>query len=589
MRYMGEDAEYLYLKCGHCKKICVYNKERFKNQTRKKCLKCKSGFRIVWRTPVSIKVPDFLCWSPFLIMTSLSLLVIIIICFPPFQRYYNFNKAITALNPLMASILIPALCSLMSVIAEIKPINKSKNKQEQKPNKNEETDGLIDSSKNRIKLLMVVGIESVVLIFIINVIIQTQYCCVEIKNPETGEIQQYFGGSMGDSASGDGRAFDSQGNLIYLGEFKNNLYNGYGEKWEFVETIHKSEVAESYQCVYKGNFKNGFPHGHGCEYRYDAEYDFEKEKGLSPYLYYEGEFVEGKYCGYGTLYSITMVYEGMFFEGEMNGYGRKWFLDTGNSNVYKMEATYINGVLDGAGKKYYPNGKLYFDGIYKDGKAISGSMYFINGSLQYEGKWNGNDYNGKGKLYWKEGNLRYDGSWTDNKRDGYGTSFREDGTLEYSGYWENDQYNGFGISYYEDGTTSHFDGYYKNGILDGSGTEYYRNGIPRYDGNWTSGEWNGEGIWYWENGKIYYEGDFEKGIEHGKGKIYTKDEVMTYNGEIIQGEKTGYGISYWPDGTIQYEGYWNGNKYSGEGIEYDEEGKVINEGKFEDGKLVSEK
>ena len=80
----------------------------------------------------------------------------------------------------------------------------------------------------------------------------------------------------------------------------------------------------SMQCVYEGYFKEGVPNGKGSEYQYDEEYDFEKGKDCSPFLRYEGEFVEGKYCGTGILYDITTKYEGVFFDGKYNGYGKLW-------------------------------------------------------------------------------------------------------------------------------------------------------------------------------------------------------------------------------------------------------------------------
>lgn len=596
MRYIGRDKEHVFLKCRHCKKIGTYDREAFEQQKNKKCINCDAGYRIAWGYPV--KIPSFLRWSPFLIMTGLSILVIFIICFPPFQRHYYFNKSITALNPLVASILVPALCSVMSIIAEVRFSDTAENGK--------------SGWKDRIKLLSVIAVESIALIFIINAVIEVKYHCLEIENAETGEIQQYFGGAIGEFASGKGRLFDSHGNLIYIGEFKDNLYDGVGQKWELIKAIGKTEATQSYQCVYAGAFKKGLPHGQGREFRYDAEYTFQKDEKKSPYLYYEGEFVEGEYCGYGTLYDVDSKYEGMFFNGEANGYVKKWFIDSGDNKLRKMEAIYVNGKVNGDGKKYFSDGKICFDGVYKDGKAVSGLWYFMNGNLRYEGELNGSEYNGKGTLYWQDGGIRYEGEWVDNKfsgegtlywengqiryegewvddkRQGYGTGFWENGKIRYSGYWENDQYSGNGTVYYENGTDIHYEGDFVNNYLQGRGTEYYRNGNPTYEGGWSAGNWNGKGIWYWDNKNKYCDGTFIMGQITGEGILYKKEGPKIYEGYLVNGLRNGWGTSYWEDGTIQYEGNWSDNMYSGEGTEYDSEGNIINKGIFNAGVLVSE-
>lgn len=596
MRYIGRDCDSLYLKCGHCKRISVYDRNEFEKKEQGKCPNCGKGGRIIWFYPIAPQAIFMLL--PILIMTALAAGCIFIISFPVFQESYLFNKAVTALNPLFTSILISATFSFLSFLFSQKTSTESG-----EPNTRAETVKRIN--------WVIIMIECIILIFTMNFIMQTQYCPLEINNSSTEELQQYFGNATGKFASGTGRLFNSQGELVYIGGFKNNLFDGYGKEFELINTVRNTEVSQSYRCVYEGSYKGGMPDGQGREYRYDAEYTFEKGKGVDPNLYYEGQFVEGEYCGYGTLYGIDSKYEGVFFDGEYNGYGSKWFLDSSDKKIYKMEGTYLNGSISGAGKKYYPDGTVLFDGTYESGHAVNGTSYFSDGSVRYTGEWDGSSYSGSGTLYWQNGNTRFEGNWTDDKRSGSGTSYREDGTIEYIGAWQDNQHSGYGKLYYEDGTTLQYDGRFKNGVRSGNGNGYYRDGTLQYSGDWSSDTWSGQGTWYWENGQPYYKGAFANGQPNGFGTIYLESGTINYEGYCENGSRSGHGTSYddagiknyqgdffdnkrdgqgtsyWPNGNIRYEGDWQAGNYSGEGREYDENGNLLYEGIFDNGEFIS--
>lgn len=551
MRYIGRDDTHVYIKCRKCKKIHAYNREHYEEHFEKKCAECGAKCRFVWLYP--IKLSRVKLYMPILVMTILFLFCLLIINIPFFMNYYFFNKAVTALNPIVASILIPILCSLITII----PMKWSDNSQK----------GIVERIKGNGVQIIGILIEFVVLIISLNIVIGIKYCSLQIRIPDTDETMQYFGNAIEKSASGKGRLFDAEGHLVYKGEFKNNLYDGYGKKFEKITNVHDTDISGTYQCVYDGYFKEGMPNGRGCEYRYDEEYDFEKGEGLSIYLHYEGEFENGEYCGIGTLYGIKTKYEGVFFDGEYNGYGSLWKKAPDSEQTLKFVGVYTDGKLNGSGKKYRADGSVSFDGEYKDGSGVSGTTFYENGNPRYKGEWKEGNYNGEGIQYWESGEKRYDGSWNNGKRDGYGTSYREDGTLEYIGNWKEDQYDSnYGKLYYEDGETIYYEGGFSSGKRNGDGTSYRQDGKKEYQGNWKSGNWDGKGTWHWENGKKYYVGDF------------------------VDGQPDGNGISYRAEGIekIRYDGEWSKGKYSGQGKLYDENGKIEHIGEFVDGEYIED-
>lgn len=118
MRYIGRDNDFLYLKCGTCKKISSYNRDGFEKKEHRNCPNCNKG-RIIWFYP--IKIPKSIVSPPLLLMTTLSAIIIFIICFSFFQEFYFWNKIITALHPLATSILISTLFSFVSLDIFKKP------------------------------------------------------------------------------------------------------------------------------------------------------------------------------------------------------------------------------------------------------------------------------------------------------------------------------------------------------------------------------------------------------------------------------------------------------------------------------------
>lgn len=616
MRYVGLDERYTYLKCGHCKKVHAYETAELPNRE-KKCDICNAPYSRILFRPVSIK--SIIPWLPAILMLLFIAIIIFLLHFPPLLRQYGFNRFVTASNSLLTSISIPIVGSGISLIPSL-PALKSSN-----------------FRLNQTIPLLLVLFEVLALIFTMNNIIESRFKSLQIPNPDTYEFQEYFGSIAGEYATGSGRLFDNRGNLVYYGNFSNNLYDGYGKKYEKLNAVHNSSSKESYRCVYEGEFVAGKPSGQGKEYRYDAEYTFEKEIGKSPYLYYQGEFLDGKYCGYGTIYKVKSKYQGGFFDDDYNGYGNEWYSDSSDSKIYRMEGYYSGGALSGKGTKYYPSGQILFTGEYKDGSGIYGTFYYENGGIRYKGGvTNGRDYDGKGVFYWENGNIRYDGEWSEGSRQGTGISYREDGLKEYDGQWNKGERSGYGIAYYPDGYTIQYDGWWKEdkwdgttgfeyssngkllregtwskgklngrgscywenealryagnftmGSFSGQGTLYYNNGNINYDGQWDNDQFSGEGAWYWSTGNLYFKGQFENGDITGSGDTYDENGVLTYTGDFSNGERNGSGTSYWSNGNVKYSGTWLDGKYSGEGKEYSEDGTLLHEGIFTQGNFVS--
>lgn len=592
MRYVGKDDTHVYLKCGHCKKVHAYAAwPGAKEQPEKVCADCGKPFRMIFFRPVKVPFKALKPWLPPLVMALFSLVFLIALNSRFLLHKYQFNLIITTSNSLLSSTVVTMIGAFLSEILSQVPSDASQSR----------------FGKMMPTLLLIA--EAALLIFLINVILTLNYSTLSINDPDTNEPQQYFGAAINECASGEGRLFDRQGNLVYYGGFNNNQYDGYGVKYELVNDS-SSVSSTSYQLVYEGHFKNGKYDGQGREYRYDAIYTFAKDAEEDPHLYYEGEFSNGTYCGSGIQYGTEETYRGGFFDGVYNGYGTSWNLIS--SRIYSFIGYFRDGKLNGRGTKFYPSGQIYFDGDYADGYGVTGKFYYEDGMLKYEGGLQNDKYSGTGTLYWENGTLMYSGEWSEGKRQGNGTSYRKDGTEVYEGGWNDDTYSGYGKEYFEDGVAIYYEGRWANGRKNGNGTEYYKNGNNRYAGTWQNGTLNGKAKWYWENGALFYDGDFVAGIMSGFGKLYSDQNVLEYSGNMengmrngigtsyrLDGEtilysgewvdnvRSGQGVSYWQDGvTVAYSGEWANGVRSGQGMVFDETGALLHAGTFENGEFV---
>ena len=101
----------------------------------------------------------------------------------------------------------------------------------------------------------------------------------------------YIGQEKSGKAHGNGRYYDKNENIIYIGEFKENLYDGKG-KLHSVESINGEEKSV---LLYEGDFEDGRYSGEGTLYQINGLYKGE--------VIYKGEFYDGKYNGKGEFFN----------------------------------------------------------------------------------------------------------------------------------------------------------------------------------------------------------------------------------------------------------------------------------------------
>jgi hypothetical protein len=115
----------------------------------------------------------------------------------------------------------------------------------------------------------------------------------------------------------------NDGSSQYKGEWKNGVPHGKG--------IHEMFEDNSYGwCMIEGNFVNGFIEGY-CKQLY-------KQDGEETQPYYEGEIYKDKHHGKGAYYyGNGSYYRGNFKDGKFHGIGYRYYVKKNQTWVGEFE------------------------------------------------------------------------------------------------------------------------------------------------------------------------------------------------------------------------------------------------------------
>ena len=152
----------------------------------------------------------------------------------------------------------------------------------------------------------------------------------------------------------------------------------------------------------------------------------------------------------------------------------------------------------------------------------------------------------------------------------------------YSGNLLNGKKTGEARVEYYDGDLSYI-GEFKNDLREGKGNITSSDNKYLYDGGWKNDKFEGEGTFI--SPKIgKYTGKFKDGLFEGKGTLITPENNV-YKGKFLRGEKSGEG-EYKLNNGYSYVGQFKNDLYHGMGKLYDNNKKIIQEGKFQKGEFV---
>ena len=246
----------------------------------------------------------------------------------------------------------------------------------------------------------------------------------------------YEGPIDNDKFNGNG-SLTIDGNLYYEGEFKNNKFHGKGKLHSF------------YGDIYEGDFVNGCAEGMG---------KVKWEGGFS----YEGTFKENMIDGWGTYkFADGSTYVGNYNMGMRSGRG---ILTIKYDNIeYKLsslEWTFdiiegVGGISDSINNRSYSGGmrtffKLSQPGVFHFTPHGKGSIVDKGCTEVFSGEFVNGLRNGEGMGFYPNGIRRFYGTFKNNMHHGKGICYNKEGKIVYNGNFHRNRRHGEAWVYHYD-------------------------------------------------------------------------------------------------------------------------------------------
>ncbi|MFM1877012.1 MAG: hypothetical protein RL266_2749 [Bacteroidota bacterium] len=305
-----------------------------------------------------------------------------------------------------------------------------------------------------------------------------------------------------------------------------------------------------------------------------------------------------------------------------------------------MNRTDENGLKQGNWKKLYKNGKVRYEGQFKDDKPVGlFKYYYENGELQAT-----NNHVGDGTVanhvYHKNGKIKAKGIYQGQLKDSLWQYFNENEILVLEETYHSDTLHGYQKTYYENGQLGEETNYH-HGIKHGKWLKFFEQGESWVEANYEMGNLHGKFVMYADKNKMQVQGKYHLGIRTGtwlmfntNGTVRTKEiyrhgslqETQPQNGEFIEyydneipksvynyknGQKEGEFKEYYNKGEwiqtetpgkmggpvevteqlqgtqLKVKGWYHLDKLNGKVTHYKEDGSVERVEVWEEGVLVS--
>ncbi len=221
--------------------------------------------------------------------------------------------------------------------------------------------------------------------------------------------------------------------------------------------------------------------------------------------------------------------------------------------------------------------------IYGNDKAYA-AKGFAADAVAEEGEFQDGKKIGVWKQYFPSGKVKSEIEFKNGRPSGTFKTFYENGQVEEEGVWKNNAYTGGFKRYYENGVVAQEKNFNAAGKTEGKVTYNYPNGKPELVFNSTNGQEDGKLTRYYNNGSIKEETTFAAGKANDATR---KDYKIVGKEEDLSKYEAKAKVATTPDNLTTNDP----KKEIKDGYQklYDDQKRLVQDGKFLGGKLVDGK
>lgn len=184
-----------------------------------------------------------------------------------------------------------------------------------------------------------------------------------------------------------------------------------------------------------------------------------------------------------------------------------------------------DGKKQGRWIKNYPNGKVMYDGFFKNDKPEGEfRRYHEEGALKSLLVFTNNGTEAEAKLYYPNGLTASSGKYINQLKEGRWLfySYTVKDLLISEAEYKGNKLNGLMVNYYPDGKAAEKI-MYKDDLKHGECLKYYPDGTLTLRTNYENGKINGRFEAFYENGKPEISGQYKNNLREGPWVIYRND------------------------------------------------------------------
>ena len=192
-----------------------------------------------------------------------------------------------------------------------------------------------------------------------------------------------------------------------------------------------------------------------------------------------------------------------------------------------LNYTDINGMKQGIWRKVYPNGKLAYEGKFRNNKPIGEfKRYFEDGDLKAILVYEKDEESAKATLYHKNQIVAAEGSYFGKEK---------------HGVW----------NYYSIKKQLILSESYKKGLKHGKFVKYHNNGKIAEESNWIENKQDGMWRLYFDSGRKKLETKYINGKRSGLYYVYYENGQLMVKGEYLDDKRNGNWTFYKKNGDVK--------------------------------------
>lgn len=194
----------------------------------------------------------------------------------------------------------------------------------------------------------------------------------------------------------------------------------------------------------------------------------------------------------------------------------------------QINQTDSNGLRQGFWQKQQPNGRLMYEGNFKDGKLVGEWKRFHTGG-QFKAliNYRTNSDSAFAQLFDEWGKKVAEGIFLNEKKSGLWIYFSEDRKIADEHFVDGEKH-GKSHKYYDTGEVWDETDWVR-GKQEGNYRVFFKNGKPFFQCKMSNNQRNGLCLSYFQNGRVELEANYKKGLRHGQWKYFDDQGIYRYS------------------------------------------------------------